>query len=401
MDNNIPKISGWLRFAAGGALIAMLPMTIGLFFGFSALIDLTSESMFNLLIVNQLLGCIMWLIGLGICGSKCRKLGILPIGFWICFTSVLIGMILELIMLSDGHVYYRFMYRDVADSIGGFSVLFTLFVNIPLIVGTSILGARLKTIKKARTGYCLIASAPFLIIILSAALLGGYRYSSDAWNIFILILSIYMLVSVIICLSGWFKAANEVAAIQQELEDNMEYEVQADYVEQTPSAQQYQQPYPQSPAYQQTPQPQLPVTPEQKRMLLGMSDQELINIVHNPTLYASQAFVEEARNTFSKRRAWETIKDYSDAQLLELVHTDNDNVSAETRDAASMELLTRNNAELINEVSALSTEELKGIVSNQQNYFDGYVQLAIAILNERTNTATHPTSVPPAFNPGS
>lgn len=400
MDNNIPKISGWFRFAAGGALIAMLPMTIGLFFGFSALIDLTSESMFNLLIVNQLLGCIMWLIGLGICGSRCRKLGILPIGFWICFTGVLIGMILEFIMLSEGQVYYRFMYRDVADSIGGLSILFTLFVNIPLIVGTSILGVRLKTIKKSRTGYYLIASVPFLILILSAALLGGYRFNSDAWNIFILILSIYMLVSVIICLSGWFKAANEVAEIQKELEDNMEYEVQADYVEQSQPSQQYQQPYTQAPSYTQTSR-QLPVTPEQKRMLLGMSDQELINIVNNPMLYASQAFVEEARNTFSKRRAWETIKDYSDAQLLELVHANNDSISTETRDAASMELLTRNNAELINEVSALSTEELQGIVSNQQNYFDGYVQLAIAILNERTNTATPPISVPPAFNPGS
>lgn len=399
MDNNIPKISGWLRFAAGGALIAMLPMTIGLFFGFSALIDLTSESMFNFLIVNQLVGCIMWLIGLGICGSKCRKLGILPIGFWICFTGVLIGMILELIMLSEGHVYYRFMYRDVADSIGGLSILFTLLVNIPLIIGTSILGVRLNKIKKARTGYYLIASVPFLILILSAALLGGYRFNSDAWNIFILILSVYMLVSVIMCLSGWFKAANEVAEIQKELEDNMEYEVQADYVEQPQPSQQFQQPYTQAPACTQTSR-QLPVTPEQKRMLLGMSDQELLNIINNPALYASQAFVEEARNTFSKRRAWETIKDYPDAQLLELVHTNDDSISAETRDAASMELLTRNNADLINEVSALSTEELQEIVSNQQNYFDGYVQLAIAILNQRIPHSTNQTSTPPKFNPG-
>ncbi len=127
------------------------------------------------------------------------------------------------------------------------------------------------------------------------------------------------------------------------------------------------------------------ITDEQKKILMGMSNQELTNVINNPSLYANPAFVEEAKKTLTKRQGWEIIKDYSDEQLLSIVHDNVQGFSAEVLDAASMELLARENATFINEVSSLTIPELQGILSNADSYYDGYIQLATRVLNERIN----------------
>ena len=118
---------------------------------------------------------------------------------------------------------------------------------------------------------------------------------------------------------------------------------------------------------------------------MGMSNNELTNIINTPSLYANPAFVEEARKTLIKRQGWEVIKDYTDEQLLNLVHDNVQGFSAEVLDAASMELLSRENATFINEVSSLSVPELQDMLSKADSYYDGYIQLANRVLNERIN----------------
>ncbi|MDE6755608.1 MAG: hypothetical protein K2J66_00520, partial [Muribaculaceae bacterium] len=127
------------------------------------------------------------------------------------------------------------------------------------------------------------------------------------------------------------------------------------------------------------------ITPAQKNLLMGMTDNELTNIINNPALYANQAFVDEARRTLTKRQGWEAIKDFSDQQLLSVVHDNIQGFAPEVLDAASMELLARENQDFINEVSSLSIEELQGILANADNYYDGYIQLATRLLNQRIN----------------
>ncbi|MDE6316893.1 MAG: hypothetical protein K2L73_00655 [Muribaculaceae bacterium] len=130
-----------------------------------------------------------------------------------------------------------------------------------------------------------------------------------------------------------------------------------------------------------------PVTEEQKKLIMGMSDEELTKVINNPMLYANPAFVEEARSTLLKRQAWEMIKDYSDMQLLDIVHNNSQGFAYEVLDASSMELLARETEEFVNEIKSLSTEQLQGIVSNPDSYFDGYVRLATRTLNERLNNS--------------
>lgn len=127
-----------------------------------------------------------------------------------------------------------------------------------------------------------------------------------------------------------------------------------------------------------------------------MTNAELTNVINHPALYANPAFVEEAKKTLTKREGWEVIKDFTDEQLINVVHENVQGFSPEVLDAASMELLSRENPEFMNEVTTLSTGELQGILSNPDSYYDGYVVLATRVLDQRLNAGTSAGSNPGA-----
>lgn len=209
-----------------------------------------------------------------------------------------------------------------------------------------------------------------------------YGFSVSNTKTFLIITVLLLFLLALICVINWWNAVSRASGIEEANEDTDNLAPQATYIEQ-PTAPMQQTAAPQQQNY--SPRPVSAITDEQKKILMGMSNQELTNVINNPSLYANPAFVEEAKKTLTKRQGWEIIKDYSDEQLLSIVHDNVQGFSAEVLDAASMELLARENATFINEVSSLTIPELQGILSNADSYYDGYIQLATRVLNERIN----------------
>lgn len=246
--------------------------------------------------------------------------------------------------------------------------------------------------KKSGTAYLLLAFLPLIVFII-VKIFASNISSYSAFRNFMIFLSALPLVLSIVAVSGWWKAISNARLIEEDNADEPDYlTAETTYVEQlatpavpaTPAAE-TPRPAQQQPQQTFAPRSASSITPEQKKLLMGMTDNELTNIINNPTLYANPAFVDEARRTLTKRQGWEAIKDFSDQQLLSVVHDNIQGFAPEVLDAASMELLARENQDFINEVSSLSIEELQGILANADNYYDGYIQLATRLLNQRVN----------------
>ena len=202
--------------------------------------------------------------------------------------------------------------------------------------------------------------------------------SSSSIETATIIIAILLLLLALICVSGWWGAASNARDLEEEYEDNASDSSQPIYVEQPSTSQ----------SYNPAPQPQqsaAPLAEAQRNLLMGMSNKELSDVVNNPAIYTNKTFVEEAKNIMTKRQAWEMIKNYSDEQLLNIVHNNTQGFSYEVLDAASMELFTREAPAFVNEIKALETEELLGIVNNPGAYYDGYVSAATVVLNQRQN----------------
>lgn len=277
-------------------------------------------------------------------------------------------------------IYYN------GDGIVGFVIflLLTCIVNLPIAFGLVSIGKHLPSLKKAKIMYFLLAGFPLIILVFALIILKN-SYSYHAYNTFAIIITALLSLFCAIAISGWWGAASNARKIESEFQNDDEPALQPTYVEQ-PTSMPTPPPMPATPAQQNfAPRTASMVTDDQKKLLMGMNNDELVKIVNNPSLYANPAFVEEARRMLSKRQGWELIKDYSDEQLLDIVHNNVQQFSNDVLDAASMELLSRQNPTFYNEVASMTTQELQGVVSNAANYYDGYIQLAYQILQQRLN----------------
>lgn len=295
-----------------------------------------------------------------------------------------------MIFIFDEELLYKFM--SLANGKTEALVLITLItvvVNLPLALGTLTAGKSLHSLKGASVCYFILSVFPLLAVLLYKIIVKKsfnyyYGYSSSGEETCGIVICTLLLLFAIICVISWWRAASNAMNIEETPDNNDNFAPQATYVEQ-PAAAPVQPSAPTQPQQNYSPRPVSAITDEQKKILMGMSNQELTNVINNPSLYANPAFVEEAKKTLTKRQGWEIIKDYSDEQLLSIVHDNVQGFSAEVLDAASMELLARENATFINEVSSLTIPELQGILSNADSYYDGYIQLATRVLNERIN----------------
>lgn len=398
MDQPSAKISSKLRGAALGATLAMLPMAIILLLGVLKIIKDPSEDIGKVLVVLQFIGCLIWAGCLTGSLSGAKQLNISNSGLALCIPGILLGGILQLVFVFDNSLFYKFMRFSSGETEALVLILLlTVVTNLPLAIGSLMAGKSLDSLRRSSIGYFALSVFPLISLLLFKILTkktyGYYGYSTSGIETVIIILVILLVLLALTCISGWWGSASDATEIENSCDDDNDYHiVQPTYVEQPAApAQTYNAVQPVAP--QQPAQPLRPksvITDEQRKLLMGMTNQELTNVINNPSLYANPAFVDEARKTLTKRQGWEVIKDYSDEQLLSVVHDNVQGFSPEVLDAASMELLSRENATFINEVSSLSIAELQGIIANADSYYDGYIQLATRILNERINNGANP-----------
>lgn len=390
MEQQSPKISGNLRGAAIGATLAMLPVAIFAVLAALEAIKDASEGFGKTIVVIQFIGCLIWAGSLTSAISGAKRLNIPTAGFGACITGALIGGILQLIFVFDEKLLYKFMsLADGETEALALITLVTVVANLPLAIGTLMLGKHISPLRGASVCYFILSVFPLVEVLLAKILIKKsysyyYGFSASNTKTFLIITVLLLFLLALICVINWWNAVSRASGIEEANEDTDNLAPQATYVEQ-PAAAPVQPSAPTQPQQNYSPRPVSAITDEQKKILMGMSNQELTNVINNPSLYANPAFVEEAKKTLTKRQGWEIIKDYSDEQLLSIVHDNVQGFSAEVLDAASMELLARENATFINEVSSLTIPELQGILSNADSYYDGYIQLATRVLNERIN----------------
>lgn len=388
MEQQSPKISGNLRGAAIGASLAMLPVAIFAVLAALEAIKDASEGFGKTIVVIQFIGCLIWAGSLTSAISGAKRLNIPTAGFGACITGALIGGILQLIFVFDEKLLYKFISLAEGETEAlALITLVTVVANLPLAIGTLMLGKHISPLRGASVCYFILSVFPLVEVLLAKILIKKsysyyYGFSVSNTKTFLIITVLLLFLLALICVINWWNAVSRASGIEEANEDTDNLAPQATYIEQ-PTAPMQQTAAPQQQNY--SPRPVSAITDEQKKILMGMSNQELTNVINNPSLYANPAFVEEAKKTLTKRQGWEIIKDYSDEQLLSIVHDNVQGFSAEVLDAASMELLARENATFINEVSSLTIPELQGILSNADSYYDGYIQLATRVLNERIN----------------
>lgn len=388
MEQQSPKISGNLKGAAIGASLAMLPVAIFAVLAALEAIKDASEGFGKTIVVIQFIGCLIWAGSLTSAISGAKRLNIPTAGFGACITGALIGGILQLIFVFDEKLLYKFISLAEGETEAlALITLVTVVANLPLAIGTLMLGKHISPLRGASVCYFILSVFPLVEVLLAKILIKKsysyyYGFSASNTKTFLIITVLLLFLLALICVINWWNAVSRASGIEEANEDTDNLAPQATYIEQ-PTAPMQQTAAPQQQNY--SPRPVSAITDEQKKILMGMSNQELTNVINNPSLYANPAFVEEAKKTLTKRQGWEIIKDYSDDQLLSIVHDNVQGFSAEVLDAASMELLARENATFINEVSSLTIPELQGILSNADSYYDGYIQLATRVLNERIN----------------
>lgn len=400
MNQTTPKISGNLTGAAFGASLAMLPIAVIMLLSIFEIFKGGSESFGKAIIILQFIGCLIWagcIVGVF---NNAKKLNVSTGGLALCIPGIIIGGILQIIAVVEPDLIAKFIRFGNGDVDAFFIILLiTIVVNLPLAIGTLMAGKNLHALRRASFGYILLSFFPLIMLLIFEIFIkrsyGYYGYSSNT-DTAIIITAILLFLLILLCVNGWWCAISNAREIEEDYKDseNYSYTSQPTYIEQpaTPSySQQYSAvpPVPPTPQnYNPAPQPAQQsngITDAQRNLLMGMSDQELNNVVNNPSLYTNKAFVDEAAKILTKRHAWELIKDYSDEQLLSIVHDNIQGFAYEVLDAASMELFSREAPAFVNEINALETEELLGIVNNPNAYYDGYVRAATLVLSNRQN----------------
>ncbi|MBR6745813.1 MAG: hypothetical protein IKL83_00335 [Muribaculaceae bacterium] len=400
MNQTTPKISGNLTGAAFGASLAMLPIAVIMLLSIFEIFKGGSESFGKAIIILQFIGCLIWagcIVGVF---NNAKKLNVSTGGLALCIPGIIIGGILQIIAVVEPDLIAKFIRFGNGDVDAFFIILLiTIVVNLPLAIGTLMVGKNLHALRRASFGYILLSFFPLIMLLIFEIFIkrsyGYYGYSSNT-DTAIIITAILLFLLILLCVNGWWCAISNAREIEEDHQEpeNYSYTSQPTYIEQpaTPSySQQYSAvpPVPPTPQnYHPAPQPAQQsngITEAQRNLLMGMSDQELNNVVNNPSLYTNKAFVDEAAKILTKRRAWEMIKDYSDEQLLSIVHDNIQDFAYEVLDAASMELFSREAPAFVNEINALGTEELIGIINNPNAYYDGYVRAATLVLSNRQN----------------
>lgn len=352
-------LSKMMRGAAIAATIAMLPLVLYLLLAND---KATSESIES---INMLQGiaAFIWAGFLLACIPSAQKNHLPYAGFIVCAIGIVIGggLLFKLEEIAESFLRRIIMFRGDPDLTA--PTLMTFIVNAPIVAGVLMLGKYLPALKKAAFAYGILAVFPLVAqIFLKMFATKKYDYGyasgsyvdSDSAKKVMVMLVVLLLICIILALVSWWMAVKNALSIDVEEEEE---EDQPQDVEASLSA-------------------------EQMSKLDAMTDEQLNDLISNPTLYSS-SMIEGARKALVLRKSLSSIKNMSDERLLEAVHGNPMGYSYEGLDEISMELYRRQTPAFVNEVYHMSTHELQVIVQNPNAYFKGYVEQAKRVLKDR------------------
>jgi hypothetical protein len=374
-ESTLPRAKGGLITAAIGATLAMLPMTIFL------LSMVSNQTFHNCEAVNTVgfftwSGMLIWAIGLSCTRRPLRSQdceGGAKMACSTLYAAFGIFFIFGLIALDHRDFLYDV---NAGKGVGIIVVLFFFALQLLLAIGTSKIGRATAGLRLGGTMYYLIAGGFAFLVILNYVSMKSYSSTPQDISKFLLVAMCICAIIAVVC---WWCAASKGIAVYPATELE---------VTQTTETQSTEQPS----AYASTPAPATTssIAPAPAKLddallekLYAMSDEQLQDIVSMPLLYANKAYVDEAENILKKRRAWEAIKEKSDADLMAIVLDESEMFTYTVRDAASMELYSRQSPLLAQAFDNETIETLQQIVASPDDYFDGYVSMAKDILIQR------------------
>lgn len=382
----VEKSRAGLVMSAIGATLAMLPLCIVFIYN---VFDGGADIDFVVLaLVMAALGSLLWGIGMFMTIKPMSKVG----GAW---SSVLGGIVLMLIFtfililaLAPDSAEDVFRGLDRINILAIFVFLGFMATHILLAICCGKIGQCARGLGLAKTGYWILAFSPVALGILGYLLGKSYYHSwyggySSEYETYLTLMKIVMVligVAVLLCVIGWWISVGSGIRIEYEYEDNTVVATVGTAPVQVPA----EAPVVQEPAVAARVENQPSViaqhqalTDEVKNSVMSMTNEQLKQIMANGSAY-SPDYIEYIRIVLAKREAWEKINAFADQELMNIV-TDGQQ-PVEVRDAASMELFSRQSPLLLNEVQKLDAEALKKVVENPDNNFDGYVAAARQLL---------------------
>lgn len=380
----VKKSRAGLVMSAIGATLAMLPFTlifmIGMFGGGQ------DDGIVAFGLILTALGTLLWGIGMFMTIRPMSKVG----GAW---GSVLGGIVLMLIftfilILTFFPDFMREVVKglDRLKGLGVLALIGFMTTHILLAICCGKIGQCAKGLKLTRIGYWILAFMPVALGILGYLLNKSYRYSwyggySSDYETYMTLMKIVFLlmgVAVLLCVIGWWISVGNGIRVEYVYEDT----VAVTTVGTAPAS--AATPAVQDPEVTGCQENQSSVITEHpalsddiKNDVMAMTNEQLRQIIANGSSY-SPGYVEYVSAILAKREAWEKINSYTDQELMSIVADSQQNVTV--RDAASMELFSRQSPLFMNEVMSLDAEALKKVVENPDYNFDGYVAAARQLL---------------------
>ena len=164
MNQTTPKISGNLTGAAFGASLAMLPIAVIMLLSIFEIFKGGSESFGKAIIILQFIGCLIWagcIVGVF---NNAKKLNVSTGGLALCIPGIIIGGILQIIAVVEPDLIAKFIRFGNGDVDAFFIILLiTIVVNLPLAIGTLMVGKNLHALRRASFGYILLSFFPLYL----------------------------------------------------------------------------------------------------------------------------------------------------------------------------------------------------------------------------------------------
>jgi hypothetical protein len=358
-----------LLVAAIGATLAMLSITvcetIETFNGYNEIWAL--YVVFLLAMVAMPIGMLLMVKAMPNADSK-RGARLMAISSFVALGVFIFGNLL--IFVSDKYFIHpgeiiNYPDEDWETLRGHFwfalpSAAYVLFIAYQLLLGH---GA--WKMRKAVAGMNLCAIAYYILAGLTflASVVTGTFNLVTVWRILFLLI----IAGVVLALIGWWIAVAKAGKVSQSVSVELSVE---------PEMPQRIEPQVAAPVASQA----APTTNSLYDKLMQLDDTQLQDIVDHPELYAKADYVEKAKTLLLKRKAWAVIVDKSDAELMEMVTNDLGIYTDVMRDAASMELYSRQSPLLAEALAGETVESLQQIVASPDDYYDGYVSMARDIL---------------------
>lgn len=340
-------ISAPMRWIAVGAVLAFLPIVIGVFYEMYGINIYIIEHPFFFTLVVQAIGALLMTVGLFSAYKKFKDKMVDKSGFVIAIFCTSIGCLLNL--------YYAYEYRLEFNVVN-----FIIFVFAIL---TSVIAFAFIKIAKYFTRFRIMG---IMLVILAVDMFSVYvEWGADGISaqealwVYGLASFLFPIVLGVVAIFGCRLSGAKL---------------RTSFTDKTVEAILHKS--------EKTPQfTALEVDFDILQKLKGYDDVRLTKIVDNPDFH-DKPVVEKAREILARRKAWDKIKDLTDADLLEMTMADKGLYESNIVEAASMELYQRGSQLLAAQFAALTPDTLAAIASGAAPAPEGIRLAAQKYLNK-------------------